>query len=104
MFVNVVVVLGTEPVLAVRSDGPPCASREGAWVRIAGTELSDRMGCALSVGVILLSNNVVKTPKATDCLVVVAGVKVGGRAPESARPEAWWWFEGGAENCAAAGV
>lgn len=42
--VKVVVVLGTEPVLAVKSDVPPCASNEGAWVRTAGTEVSKRIG------------------------------------------------------------
>lgn len=29
-------------------------------------------------------------PKATDCLVVVAGVNVGDNALESAMPGPWW--------------
>jgi hypothetical protein len=37
VFVNVVVALGTEPVLSARSDGPPCAWKEGSWVVMAGT-------------------------------------------------------------------
>lgn len=36
VFVRVVVVLGMELVLAVRSEGGSCASGEGAWVMIAG--------------------------------------------------------------------
>jgi hypothetical protein len=37
VFVRVVVALGTEPVLSARSDGPPCASKSGSWVVMAGT-------------------------------------------------------------------
>lgn len=40
MFVNVVAVLGTELVLAVRSEGGSCASGEGAWVTMAGMDAS----------------------------------------------------------------
>jgi hypothetical protein len=50
---------------------------------------------------VLLPQSVEKTPSATDCLVVVAGVSVGGRAPESAVAEAWL-LEGGAEKAAEA--
>lgn len=103
MLVKVVVVLGTEPVLAVRSDGPSCASREGAWARIAGTELSDRMGWALWAKLLFPPNSVEKTPKGIDCLVVVAGVNVGGSALESAMSEPLR-FGGGAENCGEVGV
>ena len=39
VFVNVVVVLGTELVLAARSDGGSCASDEAAWVMMAGIRL-----------------------------------------------------------------
>lgn len=38
MFVNVVVALGTEPVLSARSDGPSCALN-GSWVVMVGTAL-----------------------------------------------------------------
>lgn len=49
VFVRVVVVLGTEPVLAVRSDGSPCASVECAWAMIFDTTLSGKMGWPLAV-------------------------------------------------------
>jgi hypothetical protein len=44
VLVSVVVALGTEPELAVRSEGSSCASRGCAWVRIAGTGSSDSTG------------------------------------------------------------
>lgn len=106
VFVNVVVVLGTEPVLAVRSDVAPCVSTDGAWARIAGTGLSERIGCALRVGVMLLPHKMEVKPEATECLVVVvvvAGVNVGGSALDSAMPEPWW-CAGGAETCGVAGA
>jgi hypothetical protein len=78
MFVNVVVVLSTELVLAARSDGPPCVSTAGAWEMIAGTGLLDRTGSALMVREILLSHGVETPPRATDCRVVVAGFNAGG--------------------------
>lgn len=70
---------------------------------MAGTELSDRTGSALSVGVMLLPHSVETTAGGTDCRVDVAGVNAGRRAPESAIAEAWW-FGRGAEKGAAAGV
>lgn len=45
----------------------------------------------------LVPQSVEKTPSATDCRVVVAGVRVGGSAPESATPAAWLGG-GGAEG------
>jgi len=95
VFVNVVVALGTEPVLAARSDGPPCVSTKASWVVIAGSTLQDELVGPSSADEVLVPQSVDKTPSATDCLVVVAGVTVGGSAPESATAEAWW-FEGGA--------
>jgi hypothetical protein len=79
VFVRVVVALGTEPELAVRSEGPSCASS------------------ALSGVVVLFPKRVEKTPSCTDCLVVVAGVS-GGSALDSAVPgPCCSWFGGGAE-------
>jgi hypothetical protein len=79
VFVSVVVALGTEPELAVRSEGPSCASS------------------ALSVSVVLFPKSVEKTPSCTDCLVVVAGVN-GGSALDSAVPgPCCSWVGGGAE-------
>jgi hypothetical protein len=83
VLVNVVVALGTEDKLAVRSEGPSCASEGCAWMRIAGTGSSDKMGWALSVEVELLPKRVEKTPRVTDCRVVVAGVNGCGVALES---------------------
>ena len=98
MFVNVVVALGTEPELAVRSEGPSCASKGCVWVRIAGTASSDSIGCALSVDDVLFPKRVEKTPRGTDCLVLVAGVNCGGSALEFAVPgPCCSWFGGGAE-------
>jgi hypothetical protein len=45
---------------------------------------------------VLVPQSVEKTPSATDCLVVVARVSVGGSALESATPAAWLF--GGAEG------
>ena len=89
VLVRVVVALGTEPELAVRSDGPCCACAGWAWMRMAGTLSSDRMGRALSVDVVLFPKRVEKTPKGTDCLVVVAGVNGCGMALDSAVPGPW---------------
>ena len=95
VLVRVVVALGTEPELAVRSDGPSCASAGWAWMRMAGTLSSDRMGRALSVDVVLFPKRVEKTPKGTDCLVVVAGVNGCGMALDSAGPGPWCSHSGG---------
>lgn len=46
----------------------------------------------------LCAQSVEKTPNATDCLVVVAGVNAGGSAFESATAAAWW-FGRGAGGC-----
>jgi hypothetical protein len=100
VFVSVVVALGTEPVLSARSDGPPCASTKGSWVVMAGTAPLDELAWALSADDVLVPQSVEKTPSATDCLVVVAGVSVGGSALESATPAAWLF--GGAEGEAGA--
>jgi hypothetical protein len=90
VFVKVVVALGTEPVLSARSDGPPSVSKEGAWVVMVGSALlPDECTWAPMADDVLLSQSVEKTPSATDCLVVVAGVNVGGSAPESATADAW---------------
>jgi hypothetical protein len=106
VFVNVVVALGTEPVLAARSDGPPCVSKEASWVMIAGRVLLDRPVGPSSADDVLVPQSVERTPSATDCLVVVAGVTVGGSAPESATAEAWWVGGGaeGSESVAAGGA
>jgi hypothetical protein len=55
---------------------------------------------------VLVPQSVERTPSATDCLVVVAGVTVGGSAPESATAEAWWVGGGaeGSESVAAGGA
>lgn len=87
MFVSVVVVLGTEPVMVVRSDGGSCTSGEGAWVMMAG------MGAATTkplrgapASVLSLRQSV---ESATERRVVVAGVSVvvGVRSVMGA---AWW--------------
>jgi hypothetical protein len=44
VLVNVVVALGTEPGLAVKSEGSSRVSKGCAWVRIAGTGSSDSTG------------------------------------------------------------
>ena len=79
VFVNVVVVLGTEPVLAARSW---CRSWASACVALDGVAV-------FTVVAELCPQSVERTPKATDCLVVVAGVNAGGSAFESATPAAW---------------
>jgi hypothetical protein len=103
VFVKVVVALGTEPVLSARSVCPPCVSKKGSWVVTVGIARMDELDSALGPGRVFVPQSVEKTPSATDCLVVVAGVNVGGRAPESATAGAWW-FEGGAKNSASAGI
>ena len=103
VFVNVVVALGTEPVLSARSDGPSCALKNGSWVVIVGTALLSELPCAAGPDEEVVPQNVEKTPSATDCLVVVAGVSAGGSAPESAAAGAWL-FGGGAENEAGTGA
>jgi hypothetical protein len=77
VFVNVVVVLGTEPELAVRSSGDSCASGDGAWVMMAGSEDSATWsgGSRLSA-----PQSVESTPSEMCWRVVVAGVTVGGSA------------------------
>jgi hypothetical protein len=77
VFVKVVVVLGTEPVLVARSYWRSWASSCAA---LDGTAIFK----ASLVSPVLLPQNVEKTPKATDCLVVVAGVNSGGSASDSA--------------------
>lgn len=105
VLVNVVVALGTEHELAARSVGPSCASEGCAWMRIAGTASSDRMGWALSVDVVLLARRVEKTPRGTDCLVVVAGVNGCGMAFDSGASEPCWSLLGGwAEGCEGGGA
>ena len=50
----------------------------------------------------MLPQRVDRTPRAMDCLVVVAGVRVGGKvaAVESTMPAAWWrGWRGGADIC-----
>lgn len=103
VFVRVVVALGTEPVLSARSDGPPCASKAGWSIVIGGIAPWDELLWMPTADEVFVPQSVEKTPSATDCLVVVAGVNVGGSAPESATAEAWL-FEGGAENGAGAAV
>ena len=90
MFVSVVVVLGTEPVLAARS---LCCSWASAYVALDGIA---RFTVSW-VDAELWPHSVEKTPSATDCLVVVAGVNAGGSAFESATLAAW--FGRGAAVC-----
>jgi hypothetical protein len=46
---------------------------------------------APTVGVLIVPQSVERTPSGTDCLVVVAGVSVGGSvAPGAGSPELWW--------------
>ena len=69
---------------------------------MAGTASSDSTGCALSVDVVLFPKRVEKTPRGTDCLVVVAGVNGCGcgSALDSVMPEPCRsWFGGGAAVC-----
>jgi hypothetical protein len=84
VLVKVVVALGTEPELAVKSDGPSGASSGCVWAR---TGSSDSIGWALSVEVGLLPKRVEKTPNGTEGLAVVAGVNGCGIALDSAVPE-----------------
>ena len=87
VLVKVVVALGTEPELAVKSDRPSGASSGCVWAR---TGSSDSIGWALRVDVVLFPKRVEKTPNGTDCLVVVAGVagvSGCGIALDSAVPE-----------------
>jgi hypothetical protein len=102
VFVRVVVALGTEPVLSARSDGPPCVSKKGSWVVMVGIAPMDELAWAAAADDVLVPQSVDKTPSATDCLVVVAGVNVGGSAPASVTADAWW-LEGGAEKSESAG-
>ena len=74
VLVNVVVALGTEDRLAVRSEGPSWVSEGCAWMMIAGTASSDKIGWAPSVDVGLLPRSVEKTPRGTGCLAGVAGI------------------------------
>lgn len=99
VFVSVVVALGTELVLS--SKCPIWASKAGSWVAMGGTALCDELVCATAADDVLVPQSVDSTPSATDCLVVVAGVSFGGRAPESAAAEAWL-FEAGPESGGAA--
>jgi hypothetical protein len=101
VLVNVVVALGTEPVLAVKSDRAG-ASGGCVWAR---TGSSDSMGWALSVDVVLLPKRVEKTPRGTECLVVVAGVNGCGIEFDSAVPEPCCSQSGGgAELCGSDGA
>lgn len=92
MFVNVVVVLGTEPVLAARS---LCCSWASAYVALDGIA----MFTVSWVDAELWPHSVEKTPSATDCLVVVAGVNAGGSAFESAVLAAWFGREAARCGC-----
>lgn len=76
VLVSVVVVLGTEPVLAARSAGLPWASADDAWVKTAGTVSSDRTGWALGADVVDSPQRVDKTPREAGCRVVVVAVVV----------------------------
>lgn len=97
VFVSVVVVLGTEPVLSCASgEGEGEGEGEGAWVTMAGTAAP---GAAMA-GVLLPPHSVESTPSDTDCRVVVAGVNVGGTVAagvESAMAAEPWSVERGAE-------
>lgn len=84
VLVRVVVALGTEPELAVRSEVPSGASSGCVWAR---TGSLDSIGWALSVDVVLLPKRVEKTPKGTDCLAVAVGVNGCGIEFDSAVPE-----------------
>lgn len=75
VLVSVVVALGTELVLAARSEGGSCVSDAGAWAMTTGREHSGGPFAAHSVD---------STPRETDCLVVVAGVTVGGGGSKAA--------------------
>lgn len=92
VFVNVVVVLGTEPVLAARS---LCCSWAPACVALDGIAMFTDSWADAG----LCPQSVEKTPKATDCRVVVAGVNAGGSAFESATPATWWFEREGAAGC-----
>lgn len=94
VFVSVVVVLGTELVLVVRSEGGSCASGEGAWAMMAGTGDAASGFRSSNCGLLPLRQSV---DSATDCRVVVAGVTVGGSVAGSWRPAAMggpWWSGG----------
>ena len=95
VLVRVVVALGTEPELAVRSEVPSGASSGCVWAR---TGSLDSIGWALSVDVVLLPKRVEKTPKSTDCLAVAVGVNGCGIEFDSAVPEPCCsWLVRGAE-------
>jgi hypothetical protein len=83
VFVNVVVALGTEPVLASRSAGGSCASGSGAWATMTGSEGDD--------AAVLTPHSVESTPSDTDWMVVVAGVRVGGSAAGEVSPTLEPW-------------
>jgi hypothetical protein len=92
VLVSVVAVLGTEPELAARSVGCSGASEvEGIQMACASLPVCGAV-------VLPVTQRFEKTPKATDWRVVVAGVKVGGSALESAAPA------GGTEVCGSAGA
>lgn len=86
VFVRVVVVLGTELVLVVRSEGCSCVSDWGAWVMMAGMDGSGSGRVVVTASVLLLlaallavlaavPQRVERTPRAIDWRVVVAGVR-----------------------------
>lgn len=89
VFVSVVVVLGSELALAARSDEGSCASDAGAWAMMAGMDGEAPRAASAP-------QSVESTPRDTDCLVVVAGVSVGGSVDgeASAKPGPWWFVRG----------
>jgi hypothetical protein len=60
-----------------------------------GSESWDELVWSWIATEVSVPQKVEMTPSATDCLVVVAGVSVGGRAFASATEEPWW-LAGGA--------
>jgi hypothetical protein len=91
VFVSVVVVLGTEPVLVVRSEAGSCTSGEGAWVMMAG--MGDATAQRLQAGPARALSLLQSEGRATERRVVVAGVSVGGSVVVgvlSAMDAAWW--------------
>jgi hypothetical protein len=81
VLVSVVAVLGTESELAARS-----AVCSGIQMACASSAVRDAV-------VLPVTQRFEKTPKATDWRVVVAGVKAGGSALESAAPAGGTWTE-----------
>jgi hypothetical protein len=87
VLVSVVAVLGTESELAARS-----AVCSGASER-DGIQMACASSAVRGAVVLPVTQRFEKTPKATDWRVVVAGVKAGGSALESAAPAGGTWTE-----------